>query len=161
MPRRTRSLGTTSSIGLGRPSWAYIPLVVCLAVLTSPLWFLDPPGTFRERQVFRFAGATIWLSIGMIAYIAGRDWGRRLILDRAGRTVSRESNGPWRSTLLWSYPGHRIEAVFLERDPEGLASLRASVRGGPKLLIERAQNEEDLKTLGRDLAVCWDVPFNG
>lgn len=159
MPRHSRTLVAPAVTAYGRQSWAFIPLVISLAALTSPLWLLDPPGNLRTKDHFRLAGATVWFTIGVLAYIAGRDWGRRLILDRAARAVSRESSGPWKSVVLWSYPGSRIESVSLERDPQGFAVLQAFLRGGRILRIEQAQNETDLQALGRELADCWDVPF--
>lgn len=143
----------------GGQTWSYPALVGALALLTAPLWLLQPSPLLGSPDQSRLIGASAWAAVAALAAIAGRTWGHRLSLDPDRRTVSRELRGPWKTSILWTYPGERIESVSLRVHPDGIARLEASPRGGSPFLIESGTNAEDLRALGEELSRCWDVPF--
>jgi hypothetical protein len=146
-------------IAFGRQLWAYVNLVVALAALTSPLWLISPPTILGTPDRFRIVGLGVWLGLGAIAFVAGRDWGQTLWLNSAERAVSRELRTPWRSKVLWSYTGDQVHLVSLTREPSGWARVEVFLAKGPTLVVERGSSQADLESLGRELARCWNVPF--
>jgi hypothetical protein len=139
--------------------WSFAVLVSLLAVLTSPLWLFSPPTSMGSKNEFRLAGASVWAGLAVLAIFAGRVWGLCLTLNHEQRTVTRVHRSPWRVTTLWSYTGDRVGSVSLSVNAQGIARLEASLIDGSTLLVEKGVNIEDLRSLGADLALCWDVPF--
>jgi len=147
------------AIVYGDQVWAFVVLVLVLAVFTSPVWLIRPPSFYGSRDEVRMAGAAFWFALGLLALLAGRSWGLRITLNPAERTVSRNHCSPWRVRTVWSFSGDQISYVSLSVNREGIARLEAWLKNGSVLLVEKGVNEAELRTLGTDLAGCWGVPF--
>jgi len=140
--------------------WSFAVLVGLLAVLTSPLWLFSPPAVIGSKNDFRLAGASLWAGLAVLAIFAGRVWGLCLMLNHDKRTVTRVYRSPWSVRTLWSYSGDRVGSVSLSVNAQGIARLEASLKDGSTLLVEKGVNTADLRSLGTELAECWDVPFS-
>jgi hypothetical protein len=140
--------------------WSYAVLIILLALLTSPLWLFMPPSSLGSKNEFRMAGASVWASAAVLAIFAGRVWGICLTLNYDRRTVIREHRSPWSVNMLWSYSGDRVGSVSVSTNAQGIARLEASLKDGSTVLVEKGVNIDDLRSLGAELANCWDVPFS-
>lgn len=147
-----------SEVAFGGQPWAYVPLIVALSALTSPLWLISPPLILGTPDRFRIVALAVWLGVVAIAFVAGRDWGQTLRLNFDERAVCRERKTPWQSKVLWRYTGNQVHLVTLVQESPGWAHVKVLLKKGSTLMIERG-SAGNLEPLGRELARCWHVPF--